>query len=302
MKETMYEKVLNGLLHTARPLDLELIRFLKTKNPAKVIMELKKFQNADGGFGNALEPDVRMPHSSAVATEFAINILSEIQASCIGYSEYEHMIERIVRYLWDTYNETLNGWEIVPKEVDQYPHAVWWNYDGIKGFGPFNPSATLFGFLYKHDPDHPHIRTRLEKHIELFLKTPNEEIEGHSILCLNRLKTYIKDEFDPAFDIKLNEAIVLKAEWDPDNWKNYTMEPIKYIESPEHSLYIWHKETINRNLHFLLETQKEEGYWDIAFSWHQFEEVFESTAKIEWRGFFAFENLKHLIEYKFSVI
>jgi hypothetical protein len=38
----------------------------------RVIEELESYQNPDGGFGNALEPDVRMQGSSVVATKRAL--------------------------------------------------------------------------------------------------------------------------------------------------------------------------------------------------------------------------------------
>lgn len=45
-----------------------------------VIEELESYQNPDGGFGKALEPDVRMQGSSVVVTKFALQILIDIQA------------------------------------------------------------------------------------------------------------------------------------------------------------------------------------------------------------------------------
>lgn len=45
----------------------------------KVITALRAYQNSDGGFGNALEPDMRCPQSQPVTTEMALGIMNEIE-------------------------------------------------------------------------------------------------------------------------------------------------------------------------------------------------------------------------------
>jgi hypothetical protein len=44
----------------------------------EVINVLKAYQNEDGGFGNALEPDIRCPQSQPVPTEMALTIMEEV--------------------------------------------------------------------------------------------------------------------------------------------------------------------------------------------------------------------------------
>ena len=63
----------------ARPLELARLRFHFDSAPAvAVLAELQKFQNADGGFGKALEPDLRASESSALATSVAFQIIREV--------------------------------------------------------------------------------------------------------------------------------------------------------------------------------------------------------------------------------
>src|SRR5215469_13791066 len=65
----------------ARKLDLALYEyFFGGASPQLVLNELATYQNADGGFGKALEPDLRLPDSSALATVVAFQYVSLINA------------------------------------------------------------------------------------------------------------------------------------------------------------------------------------------------------------------------------
>ncbi len=47
---------------------------------APVVTALRAYRNADGGFGHALEPDVRAPESEPAATLHALEVLTEVDA------------------------------------------------------------------------------------------------------------------------------------------------------------------------------------------------------------------------------
>jgi hypothetical protein len=46
-----------------------------------VLAALRAYQNPDGGFGHALEPDLRAPHSEPVSALHALDILAELNAA-----------------------------------------------------------------------------------------------------------------------------------------------------------------------------------------------------------------------------
>ena len=65
-----------------RPLDRAYLdhRLAATADSAaRVVAELTKFQTVEGGFGRALEPDVRTPAPSAIATSIAFQYLRGIE-------------------------------------------------------------------------------------------------------------------------------------------------------------------------------------------------------------------------------
>ena len=60
----------------ARPLERALFELWFEGASSKAVLNaLACFQNADGGFGCALEPDMRAPQSSALATGIGLGLL-----------------------------------------------------------------------------------------------------------------------------------------------------------------------------------------------------------------------------------
>ena len=84
------------ILKNARPIDLAVYKyFFENGSNQRVIDELSKFQNEDGGFGNGLEPDFLNPNSSPIATNDAIITLYRTDAlECDS-----DIVKGIVRYL-----------------------------------------------------------------------------------------------------------------------------------------------------------------------------------------------------------
>ena len=107
----------------ARALEWQLFRFrFEDGNSRDVLDALDPFGNPDGGFGNALEPDVRTPSSSALATALALRVLDELETEIAG-----DLIRAAIGYLLDTFEEDLLGWRVVPTDTNAYPHAPWWH-------------------------------------------------------------------------------------------------------------------------------------------------------------------------------
>ena len=106
----------------ARPLERRLLSFhFHDGTAADVLAELAKYQNADGGFGQALEPDLRLADSSVLATTVGLQILREL-----GAGPNESLVQSAVRYLLETYEAEHAAWPIVPPNADDAPHAPWW--------------------------------------------------------------------------------------------------------------------------------------------------------------------------------
>ncbi|MBR3868290.1 MAG: hypothetical protein IKM66_03165, partial [Clostridia bacterium] len=138
-------KAIQYILENARPLELAIYKyFFENKSNQAVIDELAKFQNADGGFGHALEPDFFNSNSSPIATNDAIITLCRVNA----LDRDSDIVKGIVRYLasHDSFDEDKKRWLFAIDSNKDYPHAIWWEKKG-DGISKFNPSISLASFM-----------------------------------------------------------------------------------------------------------------------------------------------------------
>jgi hypothetical protein len=117
-----------------------------------LVAALAAYQNADGGFGNALEPDIAAPDSNPFATELALLIC--IQAGVPGTHP---LLQRSVRYLEETQTED-GDWRFSP---GVYAHnlAPWfagWEWPNL------NPACTTAGLLRELGLGSQELHTRVE--------------------------------------------------------------------------------------------------------------------------------------------
>ena len=74
-----WAQIKNWIYRHARPIDLARWQFhFEQGSRDAVVRCLTKYQNADGGFGHALEPDAWNPHSTPIQTWCATEIINEI--------------------------------------------------------------------------------------------------------------------------------------------------------------------------------------------------------------------------------
>ena len=140
----------------ARPLERALFAFrFEDGSPERVIEELAGFVNEDGGFGHALEPDVRTPSSSALATALGLKVLEELDASA------DHPLVRgAVDWLETAFDPDVQVWRVVPRDTNDHPHTPWWHdKDGslARTFDDFRiiPRALIAGLLHRFGPHLP---------------------------------------------------------------------------------------------------------------------------------------------------
>ena len=138
-----FDKARAFIFNHGRELDQQLFNYhFKAGSVGAVLTALAHYQNADGGFGHALEPDLRTAASSVVATSQAFYILREVDAP-----SNLPMVQSAVSYLLQSYDAQQQVWPIIPPEAEDAPHASHWTYkDAEQNFGNFlvNPRvATL---------------------------------------------------------------------------------------------------------------------------------------------------------------
>jgi hypothetical protein len=105
---------------SARLLDRHRYTLLFADGPAEpVLAALSGYQNPDGGFGHALEPDLRSPGSQPAPTLYALEMLAEA-----GRLDHDMAVRALA---WVSRIARPDGG--VPSALpgfEEYPHAPWW--------------------------------------------------------------------------------------------------------------------------------------------------------------------------------
>ena len=102
-----------------RPLERALFEHHFEGAPAvSALAELAAFQNPDGGFGRALEPDLRTPSSSVLATGIALRLLLEL-----GCDDDHLLVQQAIHWLLNAYDPMERVWRAVPRDANEHPHA-----------------------------------------------------------------------------------------------------------------------------------------------------------------------------------
>ena len=94
--------------------------FFESGDQGACLKALMAYQNADGGFGNGIEPDLLCPDSTPIGVESALFVLDML--------DY-HGDDLIAPLLdWLEANQTESGAILYPPPtLTQYPHQPWWN-------------------------------------------------------------------------------------------------------------------------------------------------------------------------------
>lgn len=146
------------IYHNARPLDLARWKYhFENGSKEDVLIVLSTYQNKDGSFAHALEPDSWNENSSPLQTWVATRLIEEIDLN----DKKHPIITGLLKYLESSHEfngHLWNGLNTVQSNND-YPHAPWWSYTK-KDETQYNPSASLIGFILKY----------AEKHSDLYQK------------------------------------------------------------------------------------------------------------------------------------
>lgn len=265
------EKAVDFLAKQARPLDWARYQYHFADGDAeRVLAELARFGNADGGFGNALEPDLRLPDSSVVATTVALQIMREVKAP-----SNHPLVKNAVKYLLQTFDPAAMVWPIVPPNTDDAPHAPWWNYgesvasdwNGFLG----NPRPEILGYLYDYAPPGlpAWVRARLTDAAISYLDEQADRVSMFDLLCYNRLmRTHtLPEDVRQSLLKRLRPLAMSLVETDPAKWKTYGLEPIEIVDSPNSPFAELFSEIVELNLDAEIARQSDDGGWHPTWSW-----------------------------------
>ena len=280
--------------NNARPLELAVYKyFFENESNQAVIDELLKFQNADGGFGHALEPDFFNPNSSPIATNDAIITLSRVNALDKG----SDIVKGIVSYLesHDSFDKDKKRWLFAIDSNKDYPHAIWWEKKG-DGISKFNPSVSLAAFMVCYGKRTPLYEEIIKEAIE-YLK--NGEISGDAVNCyLLAYELLTSHSIDDIVDLNAFKTSLSKA---IENCicKDISKYGVEYVPMPSVIFTGKYMEfitpeiipLINAEKDILGKLQMEDGGFDITWKWYTpYTDEYEQ-ARNWWRPRITIEKL-----------
>ncbi len=269
----------------ARAVDRALFDYtFESGTPDAVWDALGAFANQDGGFGHSIEPDCRLPSSSALGTITAFQYLIQTEAPA------DHPLAKNgIQYLMDTYDRSQKGWHMLPPEVNNHPRAAWWNYDPAKADKDVvehwsNPSAAVVANLHRYRELVPSdfLREVTDKAMRVF-EEKRETIEGHDYLPFIELAEAIPGPLRASIWSALKKQAHAAIVTDPAQWTGYGIRPLWAVSDPACPLMQVLEEAVNAHLEFEIDRQQRDGSWHPFWSWGQFDAEWE-VAKIEWQG------------------
>jgi len=301
-----FEKARTFIYRNARPLDIARWQYhFEDGSKDAVLTALAAYQNEDGGFGHALEPDCWNPNSAPIQTWTATEILREID-----FTDAAHpIIQGILRYLAG--GEHFNGkfWPFAIKSNEDYPHAPWWGYSeaGDDGNYGYNPTACLVGFIIRFaekNSDFYQLGRKIAK--EAFDSYFGQELLGdnHTAGCYIRLWQYceeagVADIFELAkLKERLRKQVQHSITKDTASWEtDYICTPSFFFKTNDSFFYADNKDIADYECEFIVKSQLEDGSWNIPWGWAAYPEEW-AISKNWWKGNGAILNMLYLKSFR----
>ncbi len=285
-----WERTLAFVEKNCRPLEYHWLRWILDLDGAAPVAEaLQTYQNSDGGFGGGLEPDFWLPDSSPMATSRALQITAALPADAVRPLE-----ERALAYLESTFHRPSMGWEPVPEQVNDFPHAPWWSYPAAPGQHWGNPSAELIAQCARLQPESSFWTGTAVSYVrqQLLSLTP-ENTEEHELYCYARCVQTVPELRSPNAVEHLAKLATEHTAWEPAEWRQYRPQPLHYVTEPDHVLAPYFHGVLERNIAFWVESADDNGVWQPTWSWGQFENEWQQ-ARLHWIGILAAERARVL--------
>ncbi len=301
-----YNKARNFIYKNARPLDIARWKYLFEGGSKEAVMTaLAVYQNEDGGFGHALEPDCWNPESSPVQTWVAVEIIKEIELE-----EKEHpVIQGILKYLSSGKDFNGHTWANTIASNNDSPHAPWWDYAPDAEIS-YNPTASLIPFILKFADIESKLYSlalELTKEAYGYFKQNYPLESAHTVSCFVELYDYLTKNaahtnknpdhitIDLAeFRTLLQKQIQSLITYDTHTWATeYVCKPSLFISSKTSDFYAENQEICEYECEFIADSQEPDGTWAITWSWTDYPEEW-SISKNWWKSDWIIKNLRYI--------
>jgi hypothetical protein len=276
------------LLDQARLLERRLFATCFLGQPAgRVVDALRGYQNDDGGFGHALEPDTRCPASLPVYIETAFQALA-----AAGTVDHD-MVTRACDFLARAAEEA-GASGAVPLAfpvIESFPRAAHWT---AWTYQPgLNPTAGLVGLLYQLGVDHPW-RSAGAAYCWEQLESGGLPGDAHALKEILVFLEHVpdRDRANPhAAALAANLVSIPLFHLDPDA-PGYGLSPLGVApQASSRWRAMFTDAQIGAHLDWVQKDQQADGGWPITW------EPPSRAAVSEWRGIVTLGALRTLTSY-----
>ncbi len=297
---SMMQKARSFIYRNARPLDLARWQHhFAGADQAAVLTALAAYQNEDGGFGHALEPDAWNPASSPIQTWAATEILHKL-----GFADKTHpLIQGILRYLASGRDFSGSFWANTVKSNNDYPHAGWWHTASDSScHNDYNPTAALAGFILLFaDPASQLARLacRIREEALERLFSSQQLNDMHTVLCYVRLMEYseqstIRTYRQEAFSKRMQELVKASITQEKSQWESsYVCKPSMFFGSKDSIFFAQNKQLAEYECELITKAQLADGSWPVPWSWQEYPEQW-AISKNWWKSSIIISNLLYL--------
>lgn len=273
------------IFNNARLLERRLFAHLFGEgNKQQVLAALRAYQNEDGGFGNALEPDKRASTSQPIDQEVALRVLDDV-----GFDA--DIAVQVCDFL-ETITTAEDGVPFVLPTVRDAPRAPWWNTDTDDPPASINPTASIAGLLHKHGVAHPWLERATAF---CWQQIEQQDITSdNDFLCVLLFLEHVGDRERAERAFQRVSAQLLASShvtFDPQA-DGYVHMPLDYAPSPQSiARHLFDDATITTHLDALAHKQQEDGGWPITWS------AVSPACELEGRGVVTLNTLTTLKAY-----
>jgi hypothetical protein len=277
MNSTLFTRAATFIWANARLLERQLFAYhFHGGSRDAVLAALLAYQNPDGGFGHALEPDIRCPDSQPVPVQHALEILD-----VVGFEPA--VVRRICDYLSSiTTPEGGVPW-LLPSAL-AYPRAPWWQTTEAPP-ASLNPTAVIVGLLHKHQVRHPWVQQATAFCWEKLADA--EPTDMHELGVVLEFLYHVDDRQRAEQELaRLTRHLLTSGLLAPARASGYVRKPLDWAPTPDHPLRAHLAATaVEAHLDELLASQQPDGGWSITFP------AFSPACEFEWRGWVTLATL-----------
>ena len=294
----MYNEVRRWMLRNARAVELALWRCHFEHGDAKDVADaLLAYQNEDGGFGNALEPDCWNPGSTPVATWTAVKYML-----AVGFDDMAHpAYQGVWRYLASGKDREDYGWRFSVPENDGWPRAPWWSYgeqNNQDNYANVTVGLTAFILRYGKDEALQAVAVKYANQLVALLEDKicaGDVLEGYDFLleAMQEGGMNVSAETWSTLRKRQNDAIGR----DVSQWKNYVPRPSRFIHGVNSPLYKGNEAIVQAEVDYLKSIRQNGGVWPITWTWFDMMPKYGAEFAISerwWQGVVAIENMLFL--------